>query len=82
MLCNTVLSMQIKLILLVQIKFKGLQNFKRILKYLGLCANRDLHWVMGSCLPSVVGNVVDDVGGTAILLGRMLEFDRPGKRMT
>ena len=81
MLCNTILSMKIKLILSVQIQFKGLQNFKSILKYLGLCANRDLQ-VMGSCLPSVVGKVFDDVGGTVVLLERTLEIDRPGKRMT
>ena len=37
---------------------------------------------MGSCLPSVVGEVVDDVGGIAVLLGRMLEADRSGKKMT
>ena len=62
MLCNTVLSMQIKLILSVQYIFKG------------LCANHDFQ-VMGSCLLSFVGNVVDDVDGIVVLLGRMLEFD-------
>lgn len=37
--------------------------------------------VTGSCLPSVVGDVGDDVGGVVVLLGRMLEAYRPGKRM-
>ena len=52
---------------------------KRILKVLVLCANRDLQ-VMGPCLPSAGGDVVDDgaqveVDGTVVLQGRMFEAD-------
>ena len=68
----------------VQVNFKGLQNLKRILKELGLCANHYFQF-MGSCLPSLGGGVVDDevlveVGGTVVLLEGVV--DSPVKRMT
>ena len=70
----------------VQIIFEGLQHLKTILKWFGLCANRDLQ-VKSFYLPSAGGEVVDDgvlmeIGVTVVLLGRMLEVDSPGKRMT
>ena len=72
MVCNAILSWQINLMLSVQVIFRGLHNLKRILKELGLCANRDIQF-MGSCLPLAGGGVVDDgvlveVGGTVVLL--------------
>ena len=46
--------------------------------------NRDLQ-VMDSCLPlaggDVFSDVLEEVGVTVVLLGRMIEFDCPGKRM-
>ena len=56
-----------------------------VLDRLGVCGNRDLH-VMDSCLPLSGGDVFSDgvleeLGVTVVLLGRMLEFDCPGKRM-
>ena len=82
--CNTVLKGSINLMLSLQIIFKGLQNFKRIVKDLGLCANRDIQF-MGFCLPLARGDLVDDgvlveVGGTVVLLEGVV--DLPGKRIT
>ena len=53
--------------------FTGRQNLKRILKELGLCANRAIQ-VMGTCLPLAAGGVVDDgvlveASGTVVMLG-------------
>ena len=50
-----------------------------------MCANHDLQ-VIDSCLPLAAGDVFSDgvleeVGVTVVLLGRMLEIDCPGKRM-
>ena len=56
----------------VQIIFTGRHNLKRILKEIGLCANRDIQ-VMSSYLPLAGSDVVDDgvlveVGGTVVLV--------------
>ena len=77
MLFNAVLRVQINLRLSVKIIIKGSQNLERILKELGLCANRELQ-VMDSCLPPPGGDmfidgVLVEVGGTVVVLGRMLD---------
>ena len=77
MLFNAVLRVQINLRLWVKIIIKGSQNLERILKELGLCANRELQ-VMDICLPWPGGDVFIDgvlveVGGTVVVLGRMLD---------
>ena len=66
----------------VQIIFKGRQNLKRIFKAQSVYKPR--HSVMGSCLPLAGGDVVDEgvlveVGGTGVLLGRVVDW--PGKGM-
>ena len=58
MVYNAVLSWQINL-MSIQIIFIGLQILKRILKELGLCANRDIQY-MGFCLLFAEDGVVDD----------------------
>ena len=77
MVYSALLGWEINLVLSVQIIFNGLQNLKRILKELGLCANRDIQF-MGTCLPLAGDDVVDDgalveVGSTVVLLGGVVD---------
>jgi len=86
MVYHAILNWQRNLMSSVQNIFKGLQNLKRILKELGLCANHYIQF-MGSCLPSLGGGVVDDgvlveVGSTVVLLEGVVDRPRPGERMT
>ena len=79
MVYSALLGWQINLVLSVQIIFNGLQNLKRILKELGLCANHYIQ-LMGSCLLSLGVDVVDggvlvEVGETVLLLGGKVEVD-------
>ena len=66
MVYSAVLSWQINFAFLVQVIFKDLHNLKRILKEIGLCANRDIPF-MSSCLPEAESDVVDD--------GELVKFD-------
>ena len=82
MVSNSILSWQINLMLSVQVIFRGLHDLKRILKELGLCANRDIQF-MGSCLPLAGDDVNDgvlvEVGGSVVLLEGVVDLS--GKRI-
>ena len=57
MIYSAVLSWQINFAFSVQVIFKDLHNLKRIMKEIGLCANRDIP-SMSSCLPEAESDVV------------------------
>ena len=69
MIYSAVLSWQINFAFSVQVIFKDLHNLKRILKEIGLCANRDIP-SMSSCLPIAESDVADD--GELVELGSAL----------
>ena len=69
MVYSAALSWQINFAFSVQVIFKDLHNLKRILKEIGLCANRDIP-SMSSCLPVAESDVVDD--GELVELGSAL----------
>ena len=69
MIYSAVLSWQINFAFSVQVIFKDLHNLKRILKGIGLCANRDIP-SMSSCLPETESDAVDD--GELVELGSAL----------
>ena len=59
MIYSAVLSWQINFAFSVQVIFKDLHNLKRILKEIGLCANRDIP-SMSSYLPEAESDIADD----------------------